>query len=58
MRQQQKKVYTAIYEINGRIISEADFSATNKREAMKLAQFHKRRTPEILKFKRVKTTIN
>ena len=53
------KIFVATYEINGLIISEAFFEAKNKKEANKLAQFHKRHTPEIISAGwRVKTSVS
>lgn len=42
------KNYLASYQTNESVISEAMFKAENKKQASRLAQFHKRHTTEII----------
>lgn len=49
--------YIATYEHNGEVISEAQLSAKNIKEAQIFAQQHKRHTPEISKYRYVTTRV-
>lgn len=52
------KTYEAIYtDQNGKIVSKTTFEAQNLKEANKMAQLHKRNTPEIQKAGRVSTFV-
>lgn len=52
------KTYNATFETSSEIVSSATFTASNMTEAKKMAQLHKRMTPEIRNAKgRVKVTV-
>jgi len=51
------KRYVAIFETNEEIVSEATFLARDLKSAKRMAQVHKRHTPEIVKHKGVRTSV-
>lgn len=52
------KIYEATYtDQTGKIVYKTTFEAQNLKEANKMAQFHKRNTPEIKKAGRVSTFV-
>jgi regulator of RNase E activity RraA len=52
------KKYLVIFEDrNGTVVSNFEIKAENIQKAKDIAQFHKRRTPEVQEAKGVKTTV-
>ena len=51
------KRYVAIFETNEEIVSEATFLARDLKSAKRMAQVHKRHTPEIARHRNVHTTV-
>ena len=52
-----KKKYIAIYQTSSTVVSDAIFEATSLKEAKRIANFHKRVTPELSKVKNLRTSV-
>lgn len=51
------KKYLAVYQTKDAVVSEEVFKAETRQNAVRLANFHKRHSPEITKHRYVRTLI-